>query len=309
MAGAIKQNFPRCRIVFLGRDYTREVISACVHIDEFISFDELQSKPVAEQQALIRRINADVIMHVFPRRSIAHLSFISGIPYRVGTRSRFYHWFYCNKLLRLPRKNSQLHEAQLNLLMLKAMQIKAWYSTDEIPALYGLTKLKPLDPRFEKLIDATRINVLLHPLSRGSAAEWGIPNFRKLVSLLNDKKYKIFATGTAEEGERLKGFLTNHPEVVDITGKMDLGQFMSFIARADALVAASTGPLHIASAVGITAIGLYSARRPIFPKRWAPLGIKAHALVYDPFCPSCKKGKPCSCIQQIPAEKVVEIIG
>jgi ADP-heptose:LPS heptosyltransferase len=44
------------------------------------------------------------------------------------------------------------------------------------------------------------------------------------------------------------------------------------------LVAASTGPLHIASAVGIHAIGLYPSKRPMHPGRWMPLGGNASYL-------------------------------
>jgi ADP-heptose:LPS heptosyltransferase len=73
-------------------------------------------------------------------------------------------------------------------------------------------------------------------------------------------------------------------------------------------VAASTGPLHLAAALGVRTIGLYSMRRPIFPARWAPIGPRAHALVHDVGCPVCANGKPCDCITRIPVAKVLALL-
>lgn len=42
------------------------------------------------------------------------------------------------------------------------------------------------------------------------------------------------------------------------------------------MVASGTGPLHLAAALGINAIGLFPTIRPIHPGRWQPIGMKAH---------------------------------
>ena len=63
--------------------------------------------------------------------------------------------------------------------------------------------------------------------------------------------------------------------VLDVTGKLSLSELITLIASCDALVAASTGPLHIASAAGKRAVGIYSERKPIHPGRWMPVGKNA----------------------------------
>ena len=88
--------------------------------------------------------------------------------------------------------------------------------------------------------------------------------------------------------------------VTDISGLMDLGQFMSFINQCDGLVANSTGPLHIAAALGKDAYGIYPPMRPIHPGRWAPIGKKAQVFVLDRLCNDCKGDKkPCTCMLAI----------
>jgi ADP-heptose:LPS heptosyltransferase len=91
-----------------------------------------------------------------------------------------------------------------------------------------------------------------------------------------------------------------------MTGKLNLAEFISLIHNSDALVAASTGPLHLAAASGIHAIGLYAPMRPIFPTRWAPLGKNADFLVIEKQCRDCRKTTDCQCIRDISPESVAE---
>ena len=240
MAGVLKKIYPACKVLFLGRTYTKDVVNMCEHVDGFINYDELQKLQVRGQAQKIKETGADVFINVFPRQSIAYLAFRAGIQHRAGTRSRWYHWLYCNHKLTLPRKSSNRHEAQLNLRMLKFLGIKRWFPTEEIPSFYGFTKRPSLEAPFSGLIDRSRINVILHPRSKGSAVEWGLHNFTELIGLLPAKKYKLFISGTHEDERSMKDFILKHPEVENICGKFSLKQFIAFIAQADVLVAAST---------------------------------------------------------------------
>ncbi|MCU0359895.1 MAG: glycosyltransferase family 9 protein [Bacteroidia bacterium] len=308
MAGVIKSRFPKARVIFLGRTYTKEVVALCEHVDEFLNYDELKHLPHAEQIAVFKKLNAEVILHVFPKKEIALLAEQAGIPLRVGTLSRLYHWYTCNRKLHLPRKNSDLHEAQLNLKLLGPLGITTNLNLQEIAGFYGFKNVPELPEKFKSLIDGKRFNLILHPKSKGSAREWGLDNFQTLFQLLPPEKFKVFVSGTKEDGEQLKDWLKLHPQLMDITGSMSLKEFIAFIATCDGLVAASTGPLHIAAALGKTAIGLFAPMRPIHPGRWKPIGLKAQALVMDKKCNDCRKGTPCHCIAEIRAQQVIELL-
>jgi len=121
--------------------------------------------------------------------------------------------------------------------------------------------------------------VILHPGSKGSAVEWGLANFAALIRLLNDGPYTTIVTGTQAEADHYRTVLPlDHPSTIDAGGKLSLRELIAVIGASDALVAASTGPLHIAAASGKRAIGLFASKRPIHPGRWAPIGPDAHAL-------------------------------
>lgn len=311
MAGFIKRLYPQSKVIFLGRSYTKDIVALSQYVDEFLNYDELEKKPKPDAITQLKQNKIDVCIHVFPKNEIAYLAKDAGIPLRVGTRNRFYHWVTCNKLISLSRKNSPYHEAQLNIRLLSFLSEDSAVKLQDIAALYGFTKLSQLNAEYSALVANEKLKVILHPKSKGSAREWGLHNFKALIQLLSPSQTQVFISGTAEDGVAMKSFLQElkvFPHVIDITGKMNLQQFIAFISQCDALVAASTGPLHISAALGKKAIGLFSSRRPIHPGRWAPIGVQAIALVNDPNCPVCATGKDCDCISKIAPDKVAQLI-
>lgn len=299
VAGVLKSLYPRTPVFFLGRSYTEEVVRASVHVDRFLNWDEWKTLPAAEAAGALAATGADTIIHVFPNASIARLARQAGLSERIGTTNRLCHWLTCNHLVRLSRRHSPLHEAQLNLQLLKPLGANEEYTPEEIGRYYGLTRFQPLPPEIAGLPDPDKFNLVLHPKSRGSAREWGLDNFRELIGQLPRDQFKIFITGTAEEGQLLQPLLREFSFLTDLTGRLSLGELMSFLSRADGLVAASTGPLHLAAAVGIDALGIYPPIRPMHPGRWAPIGPRAKVFVKEGDCEACRKTGDCACMRGI----------
>ena len=308
IAGIIKQFIPQTKLIFLGRNYTKDVINLSEHVDEFISYDDILKLSEQEQIEAFKKLNATHIIHVFPVKEIALLAKKAAIKTRIGTTNRLWHWFTCNVRISLSRKNSDLHEAQLNTKLLAPLGISKEFSTEELPLFYGFTKIPKLEEQYLKLIDSSKTTIILHPKSKGSAREWGLDNFSNLINQLDKTHYQIFISGTAHEGELVKELIIKHHEVNDLTGKLSLQQFIAFINHCDVLVAASTGPLHIASSLGKKAIGLFAPMRPIHPGRWKPIGLNAHYVVLNKDCSDCRKKMNCHCIREIKTTEVIKLI-
>lgn len=308
LAGIIKQFIPKCRILFLGRNYTKDVIELSEHVDEFINYDTILKLPKQEQVQAFKYLRITHIIHVFPDRHIAQLAKQANIKYRIGTTNRIWHWFTCNIKISLSRKNSDLHEAQLNTKLLVPLGIDKTFSLEELSSYYGFTKIPLIETSNLDLIDSNKKIIILHPKSKGSAREWGLDNFAKLIQQLDKNKYQICISGTAQDGELLRDFINRHSGITDLTGKLSLAQFIAFINHSETLVAASTGPLHIAAALGKQAIGLFAPIRPIHPGRWKPLGKRATYLALDKNCNDCRKTMKCHCIQAIQTLEVINLI-
>jgi ADP-heptose:LPS heptosyltransferase len=306
LVGLIKAQCPHLHIAFLGQSYTRAVVEACGNVDEFIDWQELSRLTPDEQISSLRKENFEVILHVFPRKEIALLAKKSGIPCRFGTTGRLYHWFTCNRLVRLTRRHSPLHEAQLNLKLAKRLLKSHDIPEAELSRFYGLNRVNMLPEALLHHLSSDRFNLILHPKSKGSAREWGSGNFAALSTLLPREKFNVIITGTQQEGELLRkeDFFAKAGDVEDLTGQMSLAEMISFIHAADGLVAASTGPLHLAAALGKVALGIYPPIRPMHPGRWKPLGKHAGYLVAEKDCEACRNAGPCECMLNITPQQV-----
>ncbi|MFA8300087.1 MAG: glycosyltransferase family 9 protein [Hyphomicrobiales bacterium] len=306
MCGWIKKNIPDAYIIFLGQKYTSPIISCSKYVDEVIEWDHQTEGDAGKQVSLLSSLNADIIIHVFPKSAIAKAAKKAKIPFRIGTSGRLYHYLTCNKLLKFSRKKSDLHEGQLNFKLLSPLGFNGTIETTELNSLYGFNSSYELNKEITDLIDKSKFNIILHPKSKGSAREWGITNFVELMNLLPQDKYKIFVSGTEDEGKLIKANTTLPSHVIDITGKLSLNEFISFINHCDGLIAASTGPLHIAAALQKVAIGIYPPIRPMHPGRWAPIGSKASFLVKEKECNTCRKEGACQCMLSISPQEVFE---
>jgi heptosyltransferase-3 len=305
IAGILKKCFPKSTIYFIGKAYTKALIETCVHIDKFVDREEVIKND------FLQTIRADVILHIFPDKAVAKEAALAKIPFRVGTSHRWFHWLYCNKRVNFSRKNSDLHEAQLNLKLLEPLGISSDVDLAELEMVTGFTKTPSIPNTLDTLLAPGKFNLILHPKSKGSAREWPMENYYRLAQLLPSEKYQLFITGTEQEGtliKKQKPEIFNLSNVTDMTGKCSLQELIGFIAKADGLLACSTGPLHIASALGKHALGIYPPMRPIHPGRWAPLGKQATVLVEHKTCDSCRKDFNCHCIQAISPEQVAGVI-
>lgn len=296
VAKVLKDRFPGIKIGFLGREYTRSVAEACKYIDCFIELHEFLQQPVRIAGEL-----PQCIVHVLPERSVAERAKQLQIPLRIGTTNRLYHWTTCNRLVRLSRKKSPLHEAQLNLKLLQPFGIGQDFSLETIGQSYGFYPQQALPEEFVSLIKKDKYNLILHPRSRGSAREWGLHNFAKLIRSLDQDKFRIFISGTKEEQKSMQPLFEEVGDLVtDISGRITLAELITFISHCDGLVACSTGPLHLAAALGKDALGIYAPLHSIHPGRWKPVGARAAFFVVNRVCSDCRGMKaPCHCIEEV----------
>jgi heptosyltransferase III len=302
MAGWLKARYPEVRIYFLGKTYTQPLINACTHIDMFLDRDQLLKYPET-----LENLGVDTFIHVLPDREIAKLAQKAHIPLRIGTSHRLFHWLTCNHRVHLGRKNSDLHEAQLNMRLLEPLGLEEIPDLSEIPALYGFNRIAPLNNEMKKKLETKKFKLIIHPKSKGSAREWGLSNYLQLVNSLDSERFRIFVSGTEEEGKQIHRDcpqLFENKAVMDMTGQLNLTELIAFIHSSDGLLACSTGPLHIAAALGKNAWGLYPPIRPMHPGRWQAIGKKAEIFCLQKSCSACKAKTLCHCIESIETEQL-----
>lgn len=305
----LKSNFPGIYIYFLGNAYTKAVVESYLSVDEFVDWKEIDSKSKEDQINFFKSLNSEVIVHAFPRKEIARLAKKAKIKYRIGTSHRLFHLLTCNVRVDFTRKNSPYHESQLNFELLRPFGLTSIPTLDEVNVLISNFKAKAevLPATISSKLNAEK-TIILHPKSQGSAVEWGVRNYVELALKLEQNGYTVFFTGTEKEGLIFRNDVPFSENIIDTSGKLTLEQLIYFISHVKAIVACSTGPLHIAGFTGIKTIGLFSPRKPIHPGRWKALGNDVHILVNDENCTTCAAKQKCKCIENISVDKVLNEI-
>jgi heptosyltransferase-3 len=300
----LKEKYPSAKLIFLGKNYTREIVACYNVIDEFISMEELSDLPLLER---INRIKADVILHVFPNKEIASLAKKAKIPTRIGTSHRVFHLLTCTHRLNFSRKKSDLHESQLNFELLKPLGLINIPSIQEINNyLNHFLVPNVLLPNFLLELNLAK-TIILHPKSQGSALEWPIEKYIELSNRLVEIGKIVCFTGTEKEGQLFRDRIPKDKNIIDTTGKLTLVQLIKLCALSEGLVACSTGPYHLSAVFNKKAVGLFSSRKPIHPGRWKALGLHSKAIVFEENCKKCKKGNVCACIENIEVGSVLNV--
>jgi ADP-heptose:LPS heptosyltransferase len=132
--------------------------------------------------------------------------------------------------------------------------------------------------------------IVIHPGNAGSALNWSPAQYGELGRRLAAAGVRVVITGSEAEVA-----LTAHvsasagPGTVDLGGKLTLVQLAALLKRCALYVGSSTGPTHLAAAVGAPVVALYSPLRSNAPDRWAPIGERVTVLqpAVDLVCPRC----------------------
>lgn len=234
------------------------------------------------------------------------LAALQAVPVRIGAvaakqRPRWFDPLVATSRFGLPR-----HEAQRNLRLLRPFGAGQQGTADELHA-GGLRA--PALPLPEDL-PASGF-VVLHPFSMGHAREWPIRHWQALAGELVAQGRTAVFTGSATEGERFAAAWPrgDRPSGVhDAFGRLDLAQLAVLLARADAAVACSTGPLHLAAALGTPTLGLYVPRKGLGIERWAALGPAALSVQLQRHCARRCQNESCACVAALAPQRVAQAL-
>lgn len=313
MAQVLKQHFPAIQVSMLIRRYTRELVEGNPWVDEVLFYDEDDRPlPFRMMVRILRQRNFDAAVLTYPRFRLALLLMLAGIRTRIGTGYRWYSFLITDRVFE-HRKDARRHELEYNLNLLRELD----------PALARATAVPELpvrdDDRFEMRERLRRAKVaegdllvIVHPGSGGSARDWPAQNFEELVRrLMRVPNVAVIVTGSAAERPLVERVVAGTPGVVTMAGELTLRQFGALSSLAKVFISNSTGPIHIAAAVGTFVVGLYPQVTPLSPARWSPVTSKKIVLSpagKPPDCRKCESGAstPCECMESISVDRVFE---
>lgn len=300
----IKARYPECRVDVISSLYASPILENNKRISGILRVQNdqlLTSKPYKKELLLkIRKGAYKVVVVLYPERQISRLFYQAAIPHRLGTAGRFHSVFFNHRLLHSRRANRK-HESEYNLDFLRFFRKGP---TIKIPTVYPTDKELRNARRILGEVDVHGPFVVLHPGSGGSADRWPVDKFIELYGMLDAANIQAVLSGSDIEGDMIDEVAARQGmKVRKITGETDLRTLASVLSLASLVVANSTGPLHLAVAVGTRVVGLYPGRQIMSPVRWGPVG-KGHAVLQPPMPPLNGGGERVDNMDQIPAQTV-----
>lgn len=273
----LKEN-TEVEVTYCVAPYAADVAAACPDVDHVVRWE-------GERTIWVGRYDLAVV--AFPDKEVVRALVREGIPVRVGTWRRRHTWRALTHGSWRSRKRSGWHEAWHGLELLESVRL--------VPGLAKPGRALPAPERMrgagwvrleagelpvgaEQFFREGLRRVVLHPGSHGSAGNWDLERYRALADAMCCRGWDVLVTGTAKEREGMGALFfeaKSRPEqgqILDATGLFSVEGLMAVLARVDFVVAASTGPLHLAAALGTPVVGLYGDWAPVWPERWHPLG-------------------------------------
>jgi lipopolysaccharide heptosyltransferase II len=311
LAGLIKKHYPDCKITFLLRNYTKDIANDHPKIDDVIILKEENGKiPVWKNVNQLKKGLFDASVIVYPTFITALIIFLARVKFRVGSGYRWYSFLF-NKKVFEHRKYAEKHELEYNVNLLKVFGIEENISTKNVLFDIHINKTsmeKVNNTLTDSGVEFEKKTIIVHPGSGGSAIDLPIEKFSHLVknlSLLNE--VNLIITGNENE-KNICSTISANTNAIDLSGKFNLSEIICVISLSEIFISNSTGPIHIAAALGKSTVGFYPKIRACSPERWGPYTQKKVIFTPEIECSDCTR-EQCerlNCMNSIDIENVTK---
>lgn len=291
MAAAVKKFNPKIEVQFLVRKYAHDLLYRHPFIERSHCLIEEKGKiKIIQNAALLKKEKIDACVVASPSFQIYLICFLAGIKLRIGTGYRWYS-FLINRKVYQHRKLAEMHELNYNMNLLKPLGFSELINENNV--IFNIKINEESEQRIEnefqkENIDKRKPIFIIHPGSGGSAIDLPLNRFKELITAALNLDCNIILTGDKKEISICEKLVINQ-KIINLSGRFDLGELIALISKADALIANSTGPIHIAAALGKYTIGFYPKIKVCSAKRWGPYTNKKFVFEPEIACSNCSK--------------------
>ncbi|HDQ25188.1 MAG TPA: glycosyltransferase family 9 protein [bacterium] len=274
---AVKESAKKAYVAVLAGAAAAEILRGNPAVDEIIIYEKSKEASLRKKIAEGR---FDGAITAYPRFSIASLVFFSGVKERYGTAYRWYSPLFFNRPVKMRRSRSEKHEADYNLELgsaitgeARAERVYYYVAEEEKAAAARYISKKGLRSGF----------IIIHPGSRGSAWNLSPAKYGELAErAAREAGLDILITGGPAEKELVNAVkaAAGSKGIYAMDEDLSLREFGAVISAASCLISSSTGPMHMAAALGVKTLSFFPPRSlpAMSAKRWGPLGNKSAVI-------------------------------
>jgi ADP-heptose:LPS heptosyltransferase len=299
---ALRENHPDASIHSLVKPYLKELLVDSPFVDMVIP---RKSGPIAQFKLLknIRKNNYDLMISLARSEECLMLTALSGAKIKAGFA--YFPWDLClNTKENIEGHNSWFNNAKL----LKRLNVTVT-KTDYV-GLLNVNKNKP-DPSLPEKF----VIISSGTSKRRHTKTWQKEKFAELILLLKEK-YGLSAVlvggeDTQEYNDEIIRILKKKDrgkdiDLLDLTGKIGLGDLCSVIKEASLFVGIDSGVMHIASCLDIPVVGLFGPTDPFYvgPQNKKSIVVREDSMECVPcYLKDCKHR---DCMRKLDVTKVFD---
>lgn len=273
----VKRHFADSYLAVMVNPYTKDVLLNNPNVDSIILDEptDVEKYSFFDQVKILRKHRFDTALMLLPSERLAWMLFLAGIPSRIGVGTKLYQVITFTRSVNRKKYIPLRHEADYCMdlgrkigVTPKNLEPEIFVTEDE-KKHFVQTFLKDILP----LLNGKRL-IGIHPGSNKSAPNWKLEDYIHLTqNLLNDDNNIIILTGNENEMHFVPGFKAlNSERIINFIGKLSLRNLIILISLMHLVVSASTGPMHIASALKVRTVSLFCTLTACSPELWGPLG-------------------------------------
>lgn len=285
---ALRKKHPGAKITGVVSPVAAEVYRSNPHLDGHIVLDPALYSGFLGFWRLVRRLRAEKpqVVVVFQAKMRVGLAVLfSGAAMRIGPWSKWWSWLCYNHGRRQNRSAVEMHEADYNIQLLKDLGVTV-ADTWEKSHLTVSEEARREATRFfvEKGLSRRFKTVAIHPGMAGSALNWPESHYVQLGRRLL-RRYNVIVTGGPGEGPlvervfqgiaRQQSYNPDSPTFTKYLGEKGLAETIAILDHCDGMVAPSTGPMHLAVALGKLVVTVFPPIKVQSAVRWGPYGVQA----------------------------------
>jgi heptosyltransferase-2 len=271
----LRKIFPNAELSLLVREYTKDILDGHPGIDNVLHIRNGSNiLEIIQFSYRLRRNKYDAIFVLYNSIIWGFISIIIGASIRVGYAENG-GGFLMTETVPPPPEDSQIHEVERNLNLLKAVKIPV--RTKELSINIAKNGLIFAEEFFNQnnFCENSRI-VAIHPGSRQEYLRWPLQCFIDLTNgLLDYESIKILVIGNRYEKHLVFELLNkcNIPNRVVSAGDTSLIQLIALLHKCDLFIGNSTGPMHLAVAAKTPTVAIFGCTHPLdSPSRCGPWG-------------------------------------
>lgn len=272
---ALRSAYPAAHLALLVQARTAPLVRMAAGIDEVLEIPAGRGALVAR----IRSARPDLIVCVSRGASIAWAASRARIRHRVGAGYRYYSRLFGRRVAERRRAGGR-HEVEY------ALSFAHRAGAPPESARFPLTIPEGASRATREWLQAHGIRhegfVVIHPGTGGSCPSWPVEHWLTLASLLREGGFEVVVS-VGPQDAAVAAALDAAAEGVRSLPRFDLPipELAALTARAGLFASNSTGPLHLAAALGTTAFGVYPPWTTCGAERWGPYAENGWALAVE----------------------------